>query len=259
MGRKIVVTSGKGGVGKTTVTANLGLTVAAMGYSVALVDADIGLNNLDVALALENRVIYDIGDVADGRCRLKQALVSDERYANLRLLPSAKINSEKIKTAEFSSIVNELSASFDFVFIDSPAGIENGFHRAVTAAREAIVVVTPHISSVRDADKVVSLVSTYSPDSLGLVVNRVRGDMVLKGAVMAENDIASLLRVKLIGAIPEDDGVSTGGRLDDSGGERIKKAYSMLVSYVVNGSGDIYDSVRPYKGVLYRMFTREGK
>lgn len=154
MGRKIVVTSGKGGVGKTTLTASLGVAIAEVGKKVVLVDADIGLNNLDVVLAVENKVIYDILDVITGKCRLRQALIQDVEIPNLYILPSSKLMDSPLLTAQsFRNVVQALAMNFDFVIIDCPAGIDNGFHRAVSAANEAIVVTTPAISAVRDADK----------------------------------------------------------------------------------------------------------
>ena len=191
MGRKIVVTSGKGGVGKTTLTASLGIAIAETGKKVVLVDADIGLNNLDVVLAVENKVVYDVLDVISGKCRLKQALIQDVDNPTLYVLPSAKIQDSPLITAcSFRNVVDALALNFDFVIIDCPAGIDNGFHRAVSAATEAIVVTTPHISAVRDADKVLSILSGYCLMSVGLVVNRVRGDMVSKGEMMSAGDSA---------------------------------------------------------------------
>jgi|AGTN01.1.fsa_nt_gi septum site-determining protein MinD len=256
MGRRIVITSGKGGVGKTTLTANLGLMLAGKGSAVALVDADIGLNNLDVALGLENKVVYDLGDVVFGRCRLKQALVRGEAE-NLWLLPSAKINSERIKAADFAPVIAELEKISDFVLIDCPAGIEAGFHRAVASAREAIVVVTPHIGSVRDADKVVNLLSSYNLESVSLAVNRIRGDLVVKGSTPGAADLSKLLRIRLSGAIPEDDGISINGAVEFGAGERIKKAYKMFAENVANEGGPVYDCERAYKGFFSNLLRRK--
>ncbi len=244
MGRKIVVTSGKGGVGKTTVTASLGVSVAETGKKVVLVDADIGLNNLDVVLAVENKVVYDILDVISGKCRLRQALIRDSETPNLCILPSAKLYDSPLLTAQsFRNVIDALAINFGFVFIDCPAGIDNGFHRAVSAANEAIVVTTPAISAVRDADKVLSLLSSYTLSSVGLVVNRVRGDMVQRGEMMSAGDIVRVVRAEPLGVIPEDDYItmySQTGRVpfDTASG----RAFKMLAANVVNGTKMLYDA-----------------
>lgn len=243
MGRRIVVTSGKGGVGKTTVTASIGIALAEMGKRVALVDGDIGLNNLDVVLAIENKVVYDILDVISGKCRLKQALIQDSTTPALFVLPSAKICDSPLITAQsFRQIVHALSMTHDFVIIDCPAGIDNGFHRAVSSAEEAIVVTTPAVSAVRDADKVLSLLSSYELHSVGLVVNRVRGDLVQRGEMMSAGDIARVVRVAPIGIVPEDDNItmySQVGRVpfDTMSG----RAFKMLASNILSGSNNMFD------------------
>ena len=251
MGRKIVVTSGKGGVGKTTLTASLGIAIAETGKKVVLVDADIGLNNLDVVLAVENKVVYDVLDVISGKCRLKQALIQDVDNPTLYVLPSAKIQDSPLITAcSFRNVVDALALNFDFVIID------NGFHRAVSAATEAIVVTTPHISAVRDADKVLSILSGYCLMSVGLVVNRVRGDMVSKGEMMSAGDIVRAVRCEPVGVIPEDDYItmySQTGKVpfDTTSG----RAFKMLASNVINGTKNIYDCVsRAGRGTRIRRF-----
>lgn len=207
--RKIVVTSGKGGVGKTTVTALLGRKLSLMGYGVVLVDGDVGLNNLDVVLGVEHKVVYDISDVIDGRCRLGQALVLDNE-SGVRVLPSS---SRKIDIAPqaFRGIIDEMRA--DFVLIDCPAGIDEGFHRAVSSADEAIIVTTPSASAIRDADKVRSLLSSYPLGDVGLVVNRVRYDMIKKGEMLTAKEIGGLLHLGVVGVVPEDDHVTIYGQL----------------------------------------------
>ena len=232
--RKIVVTSGKGGVGKTTVTATLGRKLADAGMRVVLVDADVGLNNLDVAIGVESRVVYDVGDVLSGRCRLFQALVPD-RESSLRVLPSSG-NGESISAQAFRGVVDALTDA-DIVLIDCPAGIENGFHRAVSAATEAIVVTTPSASAIRDADKVLSLLSGYRLDDVGLVVNRLRPDMVARGEMMSAADISRLLHTPAIGVIPEDDCITLYqqlGRVPDFA--LSEKAFGLLASNVINGT-----------------------
>ncbi len=200
--RKIVITSGKGGVGKTTVTATLGRKLAGMGRKVVLVDGDVGLNNLDVVTAIEKRVVYDMSDVLAGKCRAFQALVTDS-VSSMRILPSSK-DSTSLTAQAFRGIVDSFS-EFDFVLIDCPAGIEHGFHRAVSAADEAIVVTTPSVSAIRDADKVINLLYGYRLSDVSLVVNRVRPDMVQRGEMIGASEIASLLHTPPIGVIPEDD------------------------------------------------------
>lgn len=200
--RKIVVTSGKGGVGKTTVTAALGRRLADMGFRIVLADADVGLNNLDVVTGVESRVVYDIGDVTAGRCTVAQALVRDHE-STARILPSES-GGHEMSAQAFRGVTDSVP-DCDILLIDCPAGIENGFHRAVSAATEAIVVTTPSASAIRDADKVIALLSAYRPEDISLVVNRVRPDMVARGEMMAAADIARLLCTPAVGVIPEDD------------------------------------------------------
>lgn len=200
--RKIVVTSGKGGVGKTTVTATLGRKLASHGYRVVLVDGDVGLNNLDVVTGIERRVVYDIGDVLSGRCRAFQALVNDGE-SPMKILPSSK-DSALLTAQSFRGVVDGF-CDFDFVIVDCPAGIEQGFHRAVSACDEAIVVTTPSASAIRDADKVIRLLASYRLKDVSLVVNRVRPDMVARGEMLGASEIGSLLHVAPIGVVPEDD------------------------------------------------------
>lgn len=207
--RKIVITSGKGGVGKTTVTALLGRKLAYMGYGVVLVDGDVGLNNLDVVMGVEHRVVYDISDVLDGRCRLGQALVLDNE-SGVRILPSSS-NKLDIGPQAFRGIIEEMHS--DFVLIDCPAGIDEGFHRAVSSADEAIVVTTPSASAIRDADKVRRLLSSYPLKDVSLVVNRVRYDMIKRGEMLTSQEIGNLLHLGVIGVVPEDDHVTIFGQL----------------------------------------------
>lgn len=258
MGRKIVITSGKGGVGKTTVVANLGIALALTGASVVMVDGDIGLNNLDVAMSCENRIIYDIGDVVLHKCRLKQALIRDNNLDNLFILPSAKFfPKDSVSTQAFSSIIGELGRDFDIVLIDCPAGIEQGFHRAVSPAEEALIITTPHVSAVRDADKVLGLLSTYNIKDIGLVVNRVRGDLVIKDSAMGAREIAKLLRTPLKGAIPEDDKIGFAGTFAETGSEKCYSAYKLLAESLLGRSERVYDCERQYQGLLYKLIHKK--
>jgi septum site-determining protein MinD len=210
MSRVIVITSGKGGVGKTTVTANLGMTLAKMGHKVALVDGDFGLRNLDLLLGLENRIVYTAVEVLAGECRLDQALVRDKRQPGLVLLPATQNRkAEMITPNHMKWMIGELSQQFDFVLIDSPAGIEMSFRNAIAAAKEALVVTTPEISAVRDADRVVGLLEASNISPTRLIVNRLRPAMVEASEMMSVEDVSEILAVQLIGVIPEDERVIT--------------------------------------------------
>ena len=180
MGRTIAVVSGKGGVGKTTIACGLGLALAKLKRSVCLVDLDVGLNNLDVLLGVENKVVYDLGDCLEGRCRIKQALVGALQFDNLYLLPSIRFNQINYNGKEIKEIIDKLSNVFDYVIIDAPAGMGVNFEYAISSANEALVVVTPHVSSLRDADKVIGVLKGISVGEIGVVVNRIRGDMVAR-------------------------------------------------------------------------------
>lgn len=206
MGEVIVVTSGKGGVGKTTTTANIGTGLAAQGYKVVLIDTDIGLRNLDVVLGLENRIVFDIVDVVNGNCRLRQALIKDKRLEGLHLLPAAQT---KDKTAvvpeQMQELCAELKDEFDYVIIDCPAGIEQGFRNAIAGAEKAIVLTTPEVSAVRDADRIIGLLEAAELREPRLIINRIRPKMVKQGDMMGIDDIIDILAVDLLGIIPEDE------------------------------------------------------
>ena len=206
MGKVIVVTSGKGGVGKTTAVANIGTALAFMEQKVALVDADIGLRNLDVVLGLENRIVYDIVDVVEGRAKLKQALIRDKRFPTLYLLPAAQTrDKEAVSPEDMVRLCNNLKEEFDFIIIDSPAGIERGFKNAVTPADMAIIVTTPEVSAVRDADRVIGLLEAMEKSDSRLIVNRVRSKLVDRGDMLSVEDVLEILSIDLIGVIPEDE------------------------------------------------------
>ncbi len=209
MGESIVITSGKGGVGKTTTTANLGTALAALGKKVVVVDGDTGLRNLDVLLGLENRIVYTIMDVIEGRCRLKQALIKDKRFQNLCLLPTAQTrDKDDISSQEMLKIVNELKEEFDYVLIDSPAGIEQGFENAVIGADRAVVVVNPEITSVRDADRVIGKLDAKGLDNHSVIVNRLNYAMTKNGDMLDVSDIIETLSIKLIGVVPDDKSIT---------------------------------------------------
>lgn len=206
MGEVIVITSGKGGVGKTTTTANLGTGLAQLGYKVVVVDADIGLRNLDVVMGLENRIVYDIVDVVEGVCRLKQGLIKDKRYEGLHLLPAAQTKDKNsISTEQMQKLTLELKENFDYVLIDCPAGIEQGFKNAIAGADRAIVVTTPEISAVRDADRIIGLLEASEIRDPLLIINRIRIDMVKRGDMMNIDDMIDILAIDLLGVIPDDE------------------------------------------------------
>src|SRR5688572_10906807 len=205
MGRAIVITSGKGGVGKTTTTANLGAALAQLGHSVVLVDADIGLRNLDVVMGLENRIVYHLVDAIRGRCALAKALIRDRRVENLWMLPASQTDDKDAVTPEeMKELIRELKSTHDFVLIDCPAGIEQGFKNAIAGADEAIVVATPEVASIRDADRVVGLLAASSIPAR-LVVNRISPHLVKRGDMLSQTDVIEILALELLGTIPLDD------------------------------------------------------
>lgn len=212
----IVITSGKGGVGKTTTTANLGTGLALAGKKVVLVDTDIGLRNLDVVLGLENRIVYDLVDVVEGTCKLKQALIRDKRYDGLYLLPAAQTrNKMAVSPEQMQSLIADLEKEFDYVLIDCPAGIERGFKNAVAGAKSAIVVTVPEVSSVRDADRIIGLLSASGVNDIRLLINRLRPDLVKKGDMLAIDDTLEILGVDLIGVVPEDERIFRSSNLGE--------------------------------------------
>ncbi len=209
-GKVITITSGKGGVGKTTATANLAVALAMREQRVVAIDADIGLRNLDVMMGLENRIVYDLVDVVEGRCRLRQALVRDKRLPELFLLPAAQTRDKTaVSPEDMVRVCDELRQSFDFLLIDSPAGIEQGFRNAVAPADEVIIVTNPEITAVRDADRVIGLLEAEEKGPIRLVINRLKPEMVRRGDMLTSEDVLELLAVELIGIVPEDEAVIT--------------------------------------------------
>ena len=207
-GRVIVVTSGKGGVGKTTTSANLGMALAKNGEKVCLVDADIGLRNLDLLLGLENRIVYDLVSVVEGRCKLRQALIRDKREPNLALLPAAQTRDKSaVSPEQMKALIATLLEEFTIVLIDCPAGIEQGFQNAVAGAHEAIVVTNPEVSSVRDADRIIGLLEAAEITDKYLIVNRIRPNLIQKDDMMSVEDVQDILAIKLIGVIPDDESI----------------------------------------------------
>lgn len=208
MGEVIVITSGKGGVGKTTTTANVGTGLAKLNKKVVLIDTDIGLRNLDVVLGLENRIVYNLVDVVEGNCRIKQALIKDKRYPNLYLLPSAQTRDKTSVTPEqMKKLADELRDEFDYILMDCPAGIEQGFKNAIAGADSALVITTPEVSAVRDADRIIGLLESNEMKKTNLIVNRLRTDMVKRGDMMSAEDVVEILSIDLIGVVPDDENI----------------------------------------------------
>jgi septum site-determining protein MinD len=207
----VTITSGKGGVGKTTIAANLGAALASQGQKVVCIDADIGLRNLDVVLGLENRIVYDLVDVVEGRCRLRQAMIRDKRIAGLFLIPAAQTRDKTaVSPSDMVRLCNELRADHDWVIIDSPAGIERGFRNAIAPATTVYVITNPEVSAVRDADRIIGLIEAEEKGPPQLIINRINPVMVRKGDMISTEDIVELLAIDLIGIIPEDEEVLVG-------------------------------------------------
>jgi septum site-determining protein MinD len=207
----VTVTSGKGGVGKTTAVANLAVALASNGSKVVCIDGDIGLRNLDVILGLENRIVYDIVDVIEGRCRLKQAMIKDKKLHNLYLIPAAQTRDKNaVSASDMNRLAKDLRSECDFVLIDSPAGIERGFKNAIAPADRVLVVTNPEISAVRDADRVIGILEAEEKGPGALIINRLNPVLVKKQDMLSADDVLDLLAIELIGIVPEDEGVLIG-------------------------------------------------
>lgn len=258
--RVIVITSGKGGVGKTTATANLGMSIARIGYRVALVDADIGLRNLDLLLGLENRVLYTAMDILEGNCRLDQALIRDKRWKNLSLLSVSK-NRQRYNITR-SNMINLIKSiellGYNFILIDCPAGIDVGFINAISPAQEALIVTTPEITAIRDADRVAGLLEANGIFNVKLLVNRVRPDMIQNNDMMSVRDVQEMLGIPLLGAIPEDNHVI----ISTNRGEPLVLKKKLTLSGIafentarrLIGKQDYFiDLTTPYKGIVQKV------
>lgn len=246
MARKIVVTSGKGGVGKTTVCVNLGIALAKK-RRVLLVDMDMGLNNLDVAMGVENKIVFDLVDVVEQKCRPSQALVQDENEPTLYVLPSCHLSRRPVTPDMVAKVVDKLADSFDYILLDCPAGIDSGFRRAVSCADEAVIVVTPHLSAVRDADKTLAQLKR-SMCYTGVIVNRARGDLIAEGDMLSPFEVFSLLEGTPLGIVPENDELNCAGII-----RRNRRPFDIIEKNLVNGSKIMYDCVSRYKGFFGKL------
>ncbi len=208
IGRVITITSGKGGVGKTTTTANIGVALALQGKKVVCLDADIGLRNLDVVMGLENRIVYDVVDIVEGRARLRQAMIKDKRMPELYLIPAAQTRDKSaVNPDQMRALCDDLKKDHDFVLIDSPAGIEQGFRNAIAGADEVVIVTTPEVSAVRDADRIIGLVEAAEKGEPRLIINRIRPSMVKRGDMLSVEDVLEVLAINLIGVVPDDEAI----------------------------------------------------
>ncbi len=256
MARKILITSGKGGVGKSSITAHLGYQLSKLGQRVCCMDMDVGLNNLDVIMGVENKVTYDLHDVLEGRCRVKQSLI--DISPTLSLIASKHNLDVDFTGKNVRDLTDGLKTRFDFVLIDCPAGIDSGFRRAINACEEVLVVVTPTLTSLRDSDKVLGILANYKVKILGAVINRVRGDLVIRGGLMGCEDVSSTLKIPVVGCIPDDDSIylSTSLNLYNS---RAQKAFKLLAKHLLNGKGKVYDATTYYRGFqgALRRFIRQ--
>ena len=256
MSEVMVITSGKGGVGKTTTTANIGTGLALLGYSVVLIDTDIGLRNLDVVMGLENRIIYNLVDVVEGNCRMKQALIRDKRCQNLYLLPSAQTKDKSsVNPGQMRKLVEDLREEFDYILLDCPAGIEQGFQNAIAGADRALVVTTPEVSAIRDADRIIGLLEASQMQEIDLIVNRVRMDMVRRGDMMSVADVADILAVNVIGAVPDDEDVvisaNQGEPLVDT--DTVAGQAYLNICKRITGESVPFLDLDPHRGILVRI------
>lgn len=255
MCRTIVLTSGKGGVGKTTVTANLGMHLSSKNYRVCMIDMDIGLNNLDVVMNMEDRVIYTLLDVIEHKCRVKEALIQDDYYPLLYVMSSGGLSQDlSISISQIRCVIKELETFFDFILIDCPAGIDEGFKRAVSCASEALIITTPHLSSIRDADKVVTILNTYNITNLRFVINRARGDLIQDKIMFDVYDIGKALNVEFGGVIPEDDTIiSSTSQTIKNKKIAVNRAFEILSDNILDGTKKLFDCTFKYKGLFGTM------
>ena len=259
MSEVIVITSGKGGVGKTTAAANLGTALAAADKKTVMVDTDIGLRNLDVVVGLENRIVYNLVDVIEGNCRLRQALIRDKHYPNLYLLPAAQTRDKTaVEPEQMIKLCQDLRKEFDYVLLDSPAGIEQGFKNAVSGADRAIVVTTPEVSAIRDADRIIGLLEAAEMKKIHLLINKIRPDMVRNGDMMSVEDVTEILAVDLIGTLLDDEQIvvaTNQGEPLSGRNSQAEEEYRNICRRLM-GEEVPFAQIRQKKGMLSRLFKR---
>ncbi|RMG95579.1 MAG: septum site-determining protein MinD [Chloroflexi bacterium] len=258
-GKVITITSGKGGVGKTTVTANLASALAMMGKKVVAIDADIGLRNLDVIMGLENRIVYDLVDVVEGRCRLRQAMIKDKRLPELYLIPAAQTRDKTaVSPSDMIVVCDQLRQEMDYIVIDSPAGIERGFRNAVAPADQVIIVTNPEVSAVRDADRIVGLIEAEEKGPAKLLINRLKPGLVARGEMLSVEDVLDILMIDLIGVIPEDESILIAGNqgmpvvLSSANGTSAGQAFRN-VAQRLEGQDVPFLDLTPKSGLLNRL------
>lgn len=256
MSEVIVITSGKGGVGKTTTVANIGTGLAMLGKKVAVVDTDIGLRNLDVVLGLENRIVYNLVDVVNGSCRLRQALIRDKRHPELYLLPSAQTKDKTaVSPEQMIKLTQELREEFDYVLLDCPAGIEQGFKNAIAGADKAIVVTTPEVSAIRDADRIIGLLEAGDISDIRLIINRLRPDMIARGDMMSVDDVLEILAVDLLGTILDDEQIvvaTNQGEPLSGKNSQAEEEYQNICKRIL-GEDIPFVTIRQKKGMFSRL------
>lgn len=260
--RVIVITSGKGGVGKTTTTANLAAALASAGHKVVAIDGDVGLRNLDVIMGLENRIVYTLVDVIEGTCRLNQAMIKDKRLENLFMIPTAQSRTKDAVTAEqMVSVCDKLREDFDYVLVDSPAGIEAGFRNSAAGADEALVITTPEVSAVRDADRIIGLLESMDKAPISLIINRIRPDMVKRGDMLDVQDVLDILAIDLIGIIPDDESIvissNKGEPLTFSGDSKAAIAFKNIAGRVTGMEVPFLELKPEPSGFFSRIFGRK--
>jgi len=262
-GKVLTITSGKGGVGKTTTTANIGVALAALGGRVVCIDGDIGLRNLDVVMGLENRIVYDIVDVVEGRARLRQAMIKDKRLPELNLIPAAQTRDKSaVSPADMIKICNELRPDFDWILIDSPAGIERGFRNSIAAADLILIVTNPEVSAVRDADRVIGLIEAEEKGPGQLIINRVKIDMVKRGDMLSTEDVLDILAVPLLGVIPDDEGIliSTNRGAPAAMDEKSRSGQAFRdIARRLRGEDVPFMSLEDNRGFLQKLAARFGR
>jgi len=253
----VTITSGKGGVGKTTTTANIAVALASMDQKVVCIDGDIGLRNLDVVMGLENRIVYDLVDAVEGRCRIKQAMIRDKRLPELYLIPAAQTRDKSaISPSDMIRLCDEIRPDFDWILIDSPAGIERGFRNAIAPADSVLVVTNPEVSAVRDADRIIGLIEAEEKGPARLILNRLNMEMVKRGDMLSPDDVLDLLAIKLIGIVPEDENVMVGSNrgtpvvLDN----KSKAGRSFInIARRLKGEEVAFDEVNEKQGIFNRL------